>query len=314
MHPSASQKRAGIVVCGVGILFGFLFLGHALWCHSVLCSSSKCSQLLSLVIMLWGNSSPLIAFCILLHQLWGSIFLAEFNAPVREWGMQQTKTFWYPKLSTISWTTWCLIPVSTAIALTVVSTPSGELTNFSFFLSARKVHTGNKRRVDWQCLCSHFQEVFTHGLTLPAPMQLSPYACWSFVWICGRGIFSLTKNSITSCCYLTNFMCQLSWNLGASTSWNPRGLSRPVMGLLLLHVAGTTCLCQPFSCTEIWCCDRGRQCDFHSGVTGEMEPVITYCALQYWLAFVHNSKMLMMFCTICILQCDLFEQNFGTEV
>jgi len=34
---------------------------------------------------------------------------------------------------------------------------------------------------------------------------------------------------------LTTFMCRLSWNLGASTStsWNPQGLSRPVMGLLL---------------------------------------------------------------------------------
>jgi len=31
---------------------------------------------------------------------------------------------------------------------------------------------------------------------------------------------------------LTTFMCRLSWNLGASTSWNPQGLSRPVMGLL----------------------------------------------------------------------------------
>jgi hypothetical protein len=27
-------------------------------------------------------------------------------------------------------------------------------------------------------------------------------------------------------------MCRLSWNLGASTSWNPQGLSRSVMGLL----------------------------------------------------------------------------------
>ena len=27
-------------------------------------------------------------------------------------------------------------------------------------------------------------------------------------------------------------MCQLSWNMGPSTSWNPQGLSRPVMGLL----------------------------------------------------------------------------------
>ena len=30
-------------------------------------------------------------------------------------------------------------------------------------------------------------------------------------------------------------MCQLSQNLGASTSWNPLGLSRPVMGLLYLY-------------------------------------------------------------------------------
>ena len=30
----------------------------------------------------------------------------------------------------------------------------------------------------------------------------------------------------------TTFMCRLSWNLGASTSCNTQGLSRPVMGLL----------------------------------------------------------------------------------
>ena len=33
---------------------------------------------------------------------------------------------------------------------------------------------------------------------------------------------------------LTTFMCRLSRNLRASTSWNPQGLSRPVMGLLYL--------------------------------------------------------------------------------
>ena len=42
---------------------------------------------------------------------------------------------------------------------------------------------------------------------------------------------------------LTTFMCLLSWNLGASTSWNPQGLSRPVQGLhdisfLLIYVRG----------------------------------------------------------------------------
>jgi len=30
-------------------------------------------------------------------------------------------------------------------------------------------------------------------------------------------------------------MCRLSWNLGASNSWNPLGLSRPVMGMLYLY-------------------------------------------------------------------------------
>jgi len=34
---------------------------------------------------------------------------------------------------------------------------------------------------------------------------------------------------------LTTFMCRLSWNRGASTYWNPQGLSRPVMGLLYLY-------------------------------------------------------------------------------
>jgi hypothetical protein len=33
---------------------------------------------------------------------------------------------------------------------------------------------------------------------------------------------------------LTTLMCRLSWNQGISTSWNPQGLSRPVMGLLYL--------------------------------------------------------------------------------
>ena len=32
---------------------------------------------------------------------------------------------------------------------------------------------------------------------------------------------------------LTTFMCRLSWNLGASTCWNPQGLSRPCTGIAL---------------------------------------------------------------------------------
>jgi hypothetical protein len=32
---------------------------------------------------------------------------------------------------------------------------------------------------------------------------------------------------------ITTFLCRLSWNPGASTSWNPQGLSRPVQELYL---------------------------------------------------------------------------------
>jgi hypothetical protein len=37
---------------------------------------------------------------------------------------------------------------------------------------------------------------------------------------------------------LTTFMCRLSRNLGSSTTWNPKDLSRPVMGLLYLLPEG----------------------------------------------------------------------------
>ena len=33
---------------------------------------------------------------------------------------------------------------------------------------------------------------------------------------------------------LTTFMCRMSWNLGASTSWNPQGLSWPVQSFIII--------------------------------------------------------------------------------
>jgi len=33
----------------------------------------------------------------------------------------------------------------------------------------------------------------------------------------------------------STFMCLLSWNLGASASWNPQGPSRPAQGFLYLY-------------------------------------------------------------------------------
>jgi len=40
---------------------------------------------------------------------------------------------------------------------------------------------------------------------------------------------------------LTIFKCRLSWNVGTSNSWNPQGLSRPVIGLLYLYLYLTRC-------------------------------------------------------------------------
>ena len=56
-------------------------------------------------------------------------------------------------------------------------------------------------------------------------------------------------------------MCRLSWNLGASTTWKPQGLSRPVMGLLYLftnkgyytHNIGLLLLWHAFSELQIGC-------------------------------------------------------------
>jgi hypothetical protein len=36
----------------------------------------------------------------------------------------------------------------------------------------------------------------------------------------------------------TTFMCRLSRNLRASTSWKPKGLYRPVMGFIYLYLGG----------------------------------------------------------------------------
>jgi hypothetical protein len=63
--------------------------------------------------------------------------------------------------------------------------------------------------------------------------------CETFViHICGTQAIWLCYIEIMVCRAdnLTTFMCWFSWNLGASTSWNPMDLSRPVMGLLYLYL------------------------------------------------------------------------------
>jgi len=79
------------------------------------------------------------------------------------------------------------------------------------------------------------------------PMASLEFLTQSFRPHCGPGVDSGSITNVYQeyflggkggrCVGLTNlttFMCRLSWNLGASTSWNPQGLSRSVMGLLYL--------------------------------------------------------------------------------
>jgi hypothetical protein len=55
-------------------------------------------------------------------------------------------------------------------------------------------------------------------------------------------------------------MCRLSRSLGASTSWNPKGLSRPIMGLLYL-------LIQQVYCSSVYSCFRATISEKHGGRT-----------------------------------------------
>ena len=48
------------------------------------------------------------------------------------------------------------------------------------------------------------------------------------------------------------WICRLSWNLGPSDSWNPQGLSRPIMGLLYVYLY-SLCTFLNFRCSCSHC-------------------------------------------------------------
>jgi hypothetical protein len=51
-----------------------------------------------------------------------------------------------------------------------------------------------------------------------------------------RAVMGLLYRPVRRADNLTTFMCRLSWNLGASTYWDTQGLSRVVMGLLYVYL------------------------------------------------------------------------------
>jgi hypothetical protein len=85
---------------------------------------------------------------------------------------------------------------------------------------------------------------FFIDIILPTPLgltqPLTEMRTRNLSWGCRRPVHRADN--------LTTFMCRLSWNLGASTFWNPQGLSRPVMGLLYLlyyNIMGHHRICGP---------------------------------------------------------------------
>ena len=73
---------------------------------------------------------------------------------------------------------------------------------------------------------------------------------------------------------LTTFMCRLCWNLGASTSWNPQGLSRPVMGLFCFWSLVKNYLPLYRACINVW-----RQIAVASNIDGRLYKT---CFLEFW--------------------------------
>jgi len=91
-------------------------------------------------------------------------------------------------------------------------------------------------------------------------------------------------------------MCRLSGNLGASTSWNPQGLSRPVMGLHSLIFAISyfhDFIYIPSCCLAIRCCpyrniQRSWQIVLPSGT--ELLTKITWQWKQFSAIFTRHSE------------------------
>jgi hypothetical protein len=64
-------------------------------------------------------------------------------------------------------------------------------------------------------------------------------------------------------------MCWLSWNLGAWTSWNPQGLSRPVMGLLF--------------CTICWCWSQWPRSLRHMSIATPLLGLWVWIPQRPWM-------------------------------
>ena len=67
---------------------------------------------------------------------------------------------------------------------------------------------------------------------------------------------------------LTTFICRLFWKIGASTSWNPQDLFRPVMGLLYIYLL--------YFCQSLRSLKEGLVCVYLSNWLRKVSPLFLY--------------------------------------
>jgi hypothetical protein len=91
----------------------------------------------------------------------------------------------------------------------------------------------------------------------------------------------------------TTFMYCLSWNLGASTSWNPQGLSRPIMGLLYLYhgVLCSACSDILLSCTGYTCSHAGLRAIVTANTFHSFSNMCNLCLLTVCGLFTHSNTI-----------------------
>ena len=88
----------------------------------------------------------------------------------------------------------------------------------------------------------------------------------------------------------TTFKCRLSWNLGASNSWNPQGLSRPVMGLLYLIIFREAEKAGPCKFSKQTNLKNKLYCSVYTVVLWRFIPSF----FDIWLAVHHSITFLLL--------------------
>jgi hypothetical protein len=125
----------------------------------------------------------------------------------------------------------------------------------------------------------HWHKPFGHTMALELTQSLTEMSTRNISWGWRRPVRRADNR--------TTFICCLSWNLGASSSWNPQGLSRPVMGLLYLY-HGVLCL----ACSDILLSYTG------------------YASTHCWSQSRCKGKQFSNMCHLCLLTvCGLFTHS-----